>query len=213
MKKAIYTAIIGDYDQLQPAGNNPGWDFICFTDQQVNAHNWEVFKVESNTTDVLTARRLKVVGFDELLSDYDLTIWIDGNFMVSHLMDEFIHNYHEGDFTVMKHPGRNCLYQEGMVVADKGKDKPSKVFRQLWKYKTEGYPENNGLLASGILIRNNTERVRDLCNHWWGEIEKHSHRDQLSFNYSCWKTGVTPHYMDYNYFSNNYFEYDTHNRF
>ena len=25
---------------------------------------------------------------------------------------------------------------------------------------------------------------------WWKEIEGYSHRDQLSFNYACWKTGV-----------------------
>ena len=27
-------------------------------------------------------------------------------------------------------------------------------------------------------------------NKWFNEIEKYSHRDQLSFNYILWKTGI-----------------------
>ena len=41
---------------------------------------------------------------------------------------------------------------------------------------------------------------------WWGEIEQHSHRDQLSFNYAVWKTKVNFNYIDKNIFTSDWFQ-------
>ena len=40
---------------------------------------------------------------------------------------------------------------------------------------------------------------------WWEEIKYNSKRDQLSFNYSAWKTGVKFNYMDGDSRDNKYF--------
>ena len=45
---------------------------------------------------------------------------------------------------------------------------------------------------------------------WWGEIEQHSHRDQLSFNYTSWKLGIDFNYLDKNLFRSNTFSIGTH---
>ena len=33
-------------------------------------------------------------------------------------------------------------------------------------------------------------------NSWWEQIANESHRDQLSFNYVIWKTGLSFEYLD-----------------
>ena len=39
-------------------------------------------------------------------------------------------------------------------------------------------------------VRRNTDRVRILNGLWWELITLGSHRDQLSFNYACWRLGI-----------------------
>jgi len=68
------------------------------------------------------------------------------------------------------------------------KDNPEIVNKQMEKYHREGYPEHNGLLSSQVLIRRrNDKNLRKHCRLWLREINRHSQRDQLSFNYTLWK--------------------------
>lgn len=92
------------------------------------------------------------------------------------------------DIALSKHGGRDCVYQEAEACMHLGKDIPANVHPQISKYFDEGYPPHNGMVESGVLFRRNKRHVRELCEAWWQEIENHSHRDQLSFNYVCWKT-------------------------
>ena len=57
------------------------------------------------------------------------------------------------------------------------------------RYKNDGYPSKNGLTRNTILIRKHNEPdVVETMEKWWEEVKYGSKRDQLSFNYSAWKT-------------------------
>jgi hypothetical protein len=99
--------------------------------------------------------------------------------------------------TLAKHPERTCLYAEGQACIDYKKDSESTIFPQLEKYKKDGYPEDNGLSANGIIVRVNNHEVRDFCNKWWEEVSNGSCRDQLSFNYALWKSPVVLTYIPF----------------
>ena len=76
---SIY-AIIGGYDTLnEPLVKPDGVDFVCFTDRDMESETWEIRKVtplyEDNTR---TARKYKVLPH-RWFSDYDVSIWLDGN--------------------------------------------------------------------------------------------------------------------------------------
>jgi hypothetical protein len=53
---------------------------------------------------------------------------------------------------------------------------------------TEGYPKNNGLFATGLIVmKNNNDNCINLFKTWSNEYVNGSRRDQLSVNYSIWK--------------------------
>ena len=45
---------------------------------------------------------------------------------------------------------------------------------------------------------------------WWDEIDSFSSRDQLSFNYTSWKNGLSYIAMDLNQHNNRYFNIHPH---
>ena len=200
---AVYTAIFGGKDGLLPQKKIPGVDFICFTDAPVRVSPWDVRVVSSNNTDPnRCAKEFKILPH-RFLDGYDVSIWIDGNYLivgdVGEIIETFLrtdgmavfdHNKTEGD-------ARNCIYREYDSIMELGKstgsykDDPEIMRKQIERYRAEGYPEENGLLFASILIRRHGRPdVRNAMEAWWREIETGSRRDQLSFNYIAWKTGL-----------------------
>jgi hypothetical protein len=163
MKVIIYTANINGYDK----------------DYSINITNFPLYRISVNNSSNprLLAREIKIKPY-EFLPDHDYSIWIDSNFEM--INPSFDFNY---DIVTWKHPERDCIYEEGLACIRLKKDIPEKIFSLLNRYRQENYPEHNGLLASGFLIRKNSAEVRNLCEDWWNEVNNNSIRDQLSFNY------------------------------
>ena len=79
----------------------------------------------------------------------------------------------------------------------KYKDNPNLVLKQVENYQKEGYPINNGLIVSGVILRRHNELdVIESMELWWEELKYNSKRDQLSFNYAAWKTGLKFNLID-----------------
>lgn len=174
----VYTAIFGNYDQLKSISLPEGWRAIVYSDKQIKCEGWECFQVNMIFSPVLMARYYKTK-----LCPSGRTIWIDANL-------EYRGDWKVLDLdglTVMEHPERNCIYQEAQACIRLKKDMTIKIVKQVQQYREEGYPENNQLAATGIVIRNNHDAL-NLA--WWQEILNNSHRDQLSFNYVCWKMKI-----------------------
>ena len=72
----------------------------------------------------------------------------------------------------------------------KGKETRERMEAQMTSYNEVGYPEHNGLAETRVVIRRNTVAIERFNEMWWGEISAMSVRDQVSFNYSAWTTGV-----------------------
>jgi hypothetical protein len=69
-------------------------------------------------------------------------------------------------------------------------------------------PENYGLSENSIIIRrHNKLEVQSIMNKWWKEIASHSHRDQLSLSYVCWKSKFKFLMVNENKRKNNYFSF------
>jgi len=94
------------------------------------------------------------------------------------------------------HPKRNCIYDEGLACIGCKKELRNVVEKQLERYRAEGYPKHAGMVETGLLLRkHNDMKCKLLCNAWASELLKESHRDQLSFNYVCWKQHFLPGIM------------------
>ena len=216
MKKVIYTAIFGDYDNLvEPYFIPEGFDFICFTDNKEletpSNSKWKVKYVKPLYSDsTRNARKYKILPH-RFLSEYDVSIWIDGSQHIVGDFNELIDRYlSEEDLTCYDHQQckldpRGCVYQEANAILwlgnndpdKKFKDNPELIINQVQKYQKEGYPQNNGLIVSGVLLRKHNESlVIETMELWWEELKYNSKRDQLSFNYSTWKTGLKFNWID-----------------
>jgi hypothetical protein len=190
MKKneiAIYTAIFGNYDDLLgPLVKVPGCDFYCFTDNgNLKASGYKVIKVKRNFDDPTRDARMYKCLPHKFLPDYEYSVWIDGSMIikdprVAELVTDSLKRY---DLAGFKHTERDCIYDELEACVLQKKDDEQLMRKQVAKYKKEGYPKNNGLVETGVLIRKKTGNVIKHNEAWWEEIENNSKRDQLSFNY------------------------------
>jgi hypothetical protein len=190
----VYTCITGGYDALRPPTEiDPRLRYVAFvTGAHPDAGVWELrhVDVDDRLGPVKTARRIKVLAH-EVLSEFDRSVWIDGNVDVHGDALAPFQRWPDEPLLAFRHPKRRCTYDEGRAVLALGKEAREVVERQLGRYRAEGYPSGRGMIESNVLLRDHRDPdVRRLMERWWWEIEHGSARDQLSFDYSAWATGV-----------------------
>ena len=199
-KIVIYTAIFGGYDGLLPQPKIKGVDYVCFSDRPLRRSPWEVRKVVPTSEDPVRSAKLYKITPHRFFPDHDISIWIDGNFLMennivpqidvlmgSKDMAAFDHNQTMAD-------QRSCIYKEYDSIIELGKkegkpkDDLELMKTQVDRYRKDGYPRDYGLICGGVLIRrHNKPDVIRAMERWWREITGGSRRDQLSFNYAAWK--------------------------
>lgn len=223
-RTVIYTAIFGPKDKLlEPEVKPEGFDFVCFTDQDFTSKIWDIRKSKREYNDPTRDARKRKVLVHEYLPEYETSIWIDGNIIVRGNPQELIDTYLK-DASMAIYDKRNnawdpgdCVYGELENLLELGrqrgvhKDDPLVMQEQVGRYRKEGYPEHNGMIISMIMIRRHRAvDVQDAMNVWWTEIEKGSKRDQLSFNYSAWKTRLKFAWLPGDSRDNEYFKHVYH---
>ena len=227
-KIAIYTSIFGGYDDLPKISFKPkNCDFLCFTEDNIKSTDWNVIHSpiiykDSNRN----AKRFKILPH-KYLSDYDYSIWIDGNMDVVGDVNKLIEQYlKDASIAFYSHNNnkldpRNCPYEEANKILELGsinmqrwpergilnyKDNPKVITKQMQNYHYSGFPHNNGLITGMVILRkhNHLDCIK-VMEQWWSEISYNSKRDQLSFNYSAWKQDIKFNYISGDSRNNEYF--------
>lgn len=177
---SVYTAIISQYEDLkEPTIITPGWRYICYTDQILTSPVWEIKQVDVNMDPQRMARYIKIMFHKFVYSEYSL--WLDASFQINVNLDLFWQRHFKSPFTAPDHPIRNCVYREvASCIANRRGDEVE-VFNQGEAYKKENIPSFNGIITSGVLMRQNTTGCIKMCEQWWEELSKHSARDQIAF--------------------------------
>ena len=214
----VYTAITGGYDTLhEPLYIDKDCDYICFTDQRITAQKdtvWKIINVkkDESTGSIKAARRIKALPHKYLPKQYTESLWLDACYEITESVRGYIKGFKQNDqILCVTHPERDCIYDEAAVCAEWKLDDAYIIERQMDRYIAQGYPKHQGLIASGILYREHrAPKVIAAMNEWWKEIQGNSGRDQLSFNYVCWKLGVTYDVCNMNCFTNSYFRWTPH---
>lgn len=208
----VYTCITRNYDKLlEPLVCSKNIDYICFTDDMcIKSRFWNVLSMPPDLRHlpIMKQQRILKICAHRYLPEYQTSVWIDGNMQICKDIQQFISEYdlQRCPLYVRIHPSRNCIYKEAKAVVQYRKADPSIVQKQIEKYKREGYPENIGLAETGVLLRaHNDMRCKMLCNAWAEEVLMYSHRDQLSFNYACWKRKFIPGILSNEFYANNGF--------
>ena len=172
----------------------PGIDYICITDNprmkvdgwQMRLMPFELFKIQEN-------KRQRVVKIrpDKYLPEYDVTLWVDGNIDINCNIFELLKKYplDKSPLYICQHKQRNSIAEEAEAVIKLRKDLKDNVDKQMRFYRSVGYSCNTGLIESNIILRDNRNKACIKMQEIWEKtLLAYSHRDQLSFNYACWKT-------------------------
>lgn len=196
-KLVCYTCIVNDYDCLRaPLERSQNVDYICFTDNlKMPANGWELRAIPQDLLALPKVKQQRILKIlpQKYLEDYDASLWVDSNIQI--VRDVFKNVFKRYDLSkaslyTSKHPHRNCIYDEQLACIKLRKDTLAATYNQIDRYRREKFPKNIGLAETGLILRDHhDEACLNTMNIWAEEVKVGSHRDQLSFNYACWKTG------------------------
>lgn len=200
----IYTAIFGPYEELKrPLVITPGWEYICYTDQPFKSDVWEVRQAQAGDPQ-RTARGYKILNPD----NYEM--WVDGSFVINCDLNEFWAKYYTEPFSVPSHPIRDCVFEEAATCIKNKRGNDRDIKDQWQAYKRVGMPRNNGLVGTGVLLRDGSQRVREWCEFWHKEVCLRSTRDQLAFAHVSWLIGTIHHTFKWDYRTSQDLIFQTH---
>lgn len=212
--KRIYTAIFGPYDELkEPTVITPGWQYVCFTDQPLKSKVWEVINVQLDP-DQLVYGPIRIARFYKLkvfqYFDVFQSMWIDASFTINCDLNTWWDTHFVSPFTCISHPIRNCVYEEGAICIKNKRGVDDQILEQIREYARQMIPARNGLISSGILMRERTVEVGKLCDQWFDELMQHSTRDQLAFAAVIYRHPIPVHYITWDYRIGTEFKWLTH---
>jgi len=194
MKKfVLYTAAFGRITRFKiPNISIPNVDRFCYTNLNMKKRFYKMKKMKSGRIiSVMKQRRIKICIPDEIFDNYEYSVYVDCKRPYSVDFEYLMSCLEPGsDFLTRRHKRRSCTYDEGMFCIARKKDHKSVILKQLEFYKSQKFPTHYGLHATGLLMRRHTEKVREFSTLWWEQIEKYSHRDQISLPYVAWKYGM-----------------------
>ena len=188
-KFAIYTAIIGGYDEVQqPMVLDNRFDYILFSDsiEDEKVGVWQVRRIDyKNDVQVKIARYVKTHPHT-LLSEYEATLWIDASVLIKsdYVYQRVVDLYDKGVLLASHiHPLRDCIYDEMFTVMEHQFESEEIILNWGHVLRKNHYPLHNGLCETRVMYRKQDARIQELNEKWWNCIERYSRRDQLSFNY------------------------------
>lgn len=202
----IYTAITGGYDALlQPCQPPEGFDFLCFVSRGMKHSEYEgVWRIEEIPYEwddmTLLARSQKLNPHTVLPEAYDYSLWVDGNILIKDsslydicrdLADRDVH------FAGIRHPFRDCVYEEMEAVLRNRRESLWKVLRLATFLCSKRVPRHAGLMETNIIFRRHNDPVVVEFDRWWWEcLIKFSNRDQLTQTFALKDTeGMSVNYI------------------
>ena len=189
----VYKGVFGKPDVfLEPAAPLDGVEAVCYTDLDfVGESAYRMIHVDLDSLSPPKRNRRVKIWWPEIFDCFDYSLYLDSN--VELLVDprELISFLDPGsDIAVFRHPDRDCAYHEGRVCMLNRLADPRVMRRQLTDYRADGFPPKFGLWACTVILRNHTAHVEEFNRRWWDEVERYSHRDQVSFPYVVWEMGT-----------------------
>lgn len=196
-KNILYTVNLDNYDAPPPLSPLlvSGFRCVMVTDdpdmEAARGSAWELLIVDREEDPHRHQRRLKICWW-ELFPEAETIIYVDASLHIRHALKHLIPLHSETGFTTGTHPIRKCVYKEAEACEQRGKAPIAQIHKQVEAYKAEGIPKEHGMYQTGLIIRSNTQEVREFCKMWFTELSKHTHRDQLSIMAAAHKTGFYP---------------------
>jgi len=194
MNVAVYTAIFANYDLLIPCPVDVGaTEMVCFTDVPTRAKGWDARVVDRKFDSPWLENRYYKILAHIHFPDVEYSIYHDGCMVLAVRAEELLAHLGSNDIAVFRHFAHNDIYDEAEAYLENGGVDPKYIHCQIEHYRQEGYPEDIGFYACGVIVRRHTDRMRRFNQFWWREQSKPQYAaraDQIGFAYTKWKTGM-----------------------
>ena len=194
---AVYTSMFGAYDRLkEPIIKPDNIDYYIITDQKISLNSlWKRIDpdkvIPSEITSPIERNRYTKMLPHKIFTDYDYSIYIDGNVFVTSDISILIKSLDDFPIAMHRHKNRNCVYEEIKACIAKGKDNTDRLKRHQELLLKNGVPHNNGLLEATVIARKHfDEQCIVLMENWWDEFLEYSKRDQISLIDCLWKSNI-----------------------
>jgi hypothetical protein len=224
----IFTFIVDGHDDLHDPGVvTPGWDYWCLSDTRLESSIWQPVDISRMQPELTCPKRkaslLKIEHYKYVPDTYEICVTLDGSMTLNVDLDQFLEGHgwtDDTDLLISRQRNRDCIYVEAMAVMLHRLESPVRVIEQLQRYSQEGYPKNEGLYSTRMMVKNQrSARLRRVCEIWAEEYRRGSRRDQLSMNYAIWKAkkegihlNVIELDFDQTFYDSGYFKIHEHNR-
>lgn len=204
LTKCFYTALFGPKtDTFGDFVPIPGWDYICFTDLDIESKVWKCIKVDrAFENPVLDAKYVKWMSH-EFVEDYDLVIWLDAyispNPLQEKLFESWITDMYNNNIQIghRHHGERNCIWDECDAVIKTKRDTRERVDLVRTRLKKASMPKGWGLFDTNIVIKfHKHSQVKELGQKIFSILENDSYRDQLAIPQVYYTTKYTS-YKEY----------------
>lgn len=201
-RKAIYTCLVGGYEQLlQPEVVDNDFDYICFSndihDSQVGV--WKIKKIPyQHELSSRLSRYVKILPH-KVLPGYDYSVWMDANIQIKErfFYEKVNHRILEGHLVAqVPHPTSKDVYEE-IRNAYYGEKTDWRSAKNMLTYlRKNGYPQSQGVFENNLILRkHNDTRIISISEDWWQEFCYSAPRDQFSLMYVYWKHHYKPCYL------------------
>jgi Protein of unknown function (DUF616) len=187
-RHVVYTTLFGFSEPFSDHQyDDDTVDYICFTDDRtLRSSHWQFVHVENKLLDpprlAKTFKHLPHV----YLGEYERCLYID-NTVELKIRPSALFNRFSDTLVLLRHPLRDCVYDEADAVISAHYDDPVRVNEQMNFYKSLAYPAHNGLSFCAFLLRNHNEpAMRNVNVEWHRQVLRYSKRDQLSWNVCAW---------------------------
>lgn len=202
-KLVIYTAVLGDYDELhEPFYTNGSYEFIMITDNKNMIkkesawkfiHISELVNIIPNGLNNVQLNRWLKMNPNMIFPDYDVSIYIDGNVnVVTDMMPIALAFFKSNAIIGLHlHSNRKKIMSEINMLSYCGKiskEEKKRAITQYRQYKSNGFDDSIDLLEATIMIRKHNDNFCiSLMKSWWNEFINGVQRDQISLPYVLWK--------------------------
>jgi len=204
MKKVIYTSIVGGFDELiQPSVIDYSFDYVCFVRKgQTDTKRqgvWQIVEIPYDNCDNRILSRFPKLLPHKVLSQYDYSLWMDGNVSINdqRLYDIINEKIANGVlYSGVNHWGRDCAYDEAAGIANKVKEPLLSLARTVRFLKKQNFPRHYGLYENNVILRkHNDPIIVNFDNLWWSLFCKYAKRDQLCHPYCYREVGLEFDYL------------------
>jgi len=194
----VFTAVLGGYDDLKnPEVVEKGVDYICFTDGPIFSHPiWQIRPVKFYDSDPTRTARFVKLNPHRMLSGYRYAVWVDANVLLRTKIQSLIDAEPGEPLLFLKHPDRDCVYVEAEFCKSRSKGNAEEIDEQVSLFRKQGIPERIGISETNFYIADLLdERSKIFFRAWWNNLKSGSVRDQVSFGFAKFTTGVSPKFL------------------